>query len=137
MMTTTATPRGVQQHAVKTARQVAEAFPGAHPGHAQVSEHGMQWEILIPAARGEYRVTLTVSDNPDVYDRAVSVAVFGSWDGTDGEGFAIPGGGYSQVFDFGEPVKIQHALLASHIVEAIRTFETNSPALALAVSRGV
>lgn len=121
------------RHASTTARQVAQTLLGAQPGHAHVTSTGLEWEVVIPAARGEYIATITLHDTPDDDHRSLDVQITGAWNGAEGR-FTLPGG-YSEVFDFGESVKINHASLARHIVESISQFEANSPALALTAAR--
>lgn len=107
-------------------------MPGAVPGAAEGARARMSWKVEVPAARGCYEATVTVVDDDMTDERSLAVEVSGSWEGTGGR-FMLPGG-VSEVFDFGEPVKVSPAQVAASIVATIEDYERTSPGLALQVA---
>ncbi|MDN5894431.1 MAG: hypothetical protein L0H93_10440 [Nocardioides sp.] len=126
-----------------TARCLQGTFPDAHAGEPGATSDGYDWQVVVPAARGQYVATVTVVDPRVVLDegeapdaeyehRGVSLKLTGSWSGTTTT-FEVPGG-FSAIPDIGDPVQVDPRMLAQSIVRLITEFESKSPALSLGVA---
>lgn len=148
-VTTATSPTRMRQQMTQVAQTVARTFRGACVGGVTATETGAVCQILVPGARGQYVATITVDATP-VEEETPSWAVHvdGNPHGkpsdvvhTDGEagtaatgGYRLPGG-FSQVADVGDHLKMSPTVAAGNIVEIITNFESNVPSLALSADR--